>query len=279
VSTVSVPAAGAGVDRGKRNVLGVLVDAVDYTAAVERIVEAAQARRSYPVTALAVHGVMTAVGDPALRRAINGFGLVAPDGQPVRWALNRLHGVGLTDRVYGPDLTVLVAAAAAREDLPIFLYGSTAEVLERFTESLRAEAPGLVVAGAQPSRFRSGRPEEAAEVAEVIRASGARLALVGLGCPRQEIFASLVGQHLDMPLLAVGAAFDYHAGTLRKPPAGMQRLGLEWLWRLLLEPRRLWQRYLLLNPAYLLRWMGQTTGAWKPRPQVPAEHRLTQLPL
>lgn len=278
MTTSSLPR-GAGIDRGKRNVLGVLVDAVDYDAAVDRIVAAAHARRSYPVTALAVHGVMTAVADPALRRALNDFGLVTPDGQPVRWALNRLHGAGLRDRVYGPDLTLRVAVAAARDGLPVFLYGSTAGVLARFTTALQAVAPGLVVAGTQESQFRAGSPDEAVAVAEKIRASGARLVLVGLGCPRQEIFASLVGEHLDMPLLAVGAAFDYHAGSLPKPPPRMQRLGLEWLWRLLLEPRRLWRRYLLLNPAYVVRWTGQATGIWRPTPHVPEDRRFSELPL
>ena len=116
--------------------------------------------------------------------------------------------------------------------------------------------PALKIAGVEPSKFRAVQPGEDAEIADRIRASGARLVLVGLGCPRQEVFAYAMRPLLDMPLMAVGAAFDYHAGLLRKPPPWMQRAGLEWLWRLGLEPKRLWRRYVLLNPAYLARLAG-----------------------
>jgi len=258
------------IDRGKRTVLGVLVDVVDYDAATVRIMEAARERRPYAVTALAVHGVMTGVLDPAHNRRLNAFDLVTPDGQPVRVALNLLHNAALTDRVYGPTLTLKVVEQAAAEGLPIYLYGSTQPTLDRLVPALERMFPALKIAGVEASKFRAGQPGEDAEIAERIKASGARLVLVGLGCPRQEVFAYAMRPLLDMPLRAVGAAFDYHAGLLRKPPAWMQRYALEWLWRLGLEPRRLWKRYVLLNPAYVARLAAQKTGLWKATPPPPA---------
>jgi N-acetylglucosaminyldiphosphoundecaprenol N-acetyl-beta-D-mannosaminyltransferase len=271
VTATDEPAAGGltGPDGGKRNVLGVLVDVTDYDRATAAVVAAARERRPFILTALAVHGVMTGVQDPAHNARLNAFDMVTPDGQPVRWALNLLHHAGLADRTYGPTLTLHVLRAAAAGGLPVYLYGSTEQTLDRLVPALTAMFPDLVVAGREPSKFREARPGEAAEIAERITASGARIVLVGLGCPRQEIFAYAMRPYLAMPQLAVGAAFDYHAGQLHRPPPWMQRAGLEWLWRLGLEPRRLWRRYLILNPVYATRLAGQATGLWKARP-VPA---------
>jgi N-acetylglucosaminyldiphosphoundecaprenol N-acetyl-beta-D-mannosaminyltransferase len=237
-------------DAGKKNVLGVHVDAVDYEAAVGRIIAAAEERRGFAVSALAVHGVMTGVLDETHRYRLNRLDLVVPDGQPVRWALNALHGAGLPDRVYGPDLTLKVIAEAAARSLPIYLYGSRPEVLSALRERLLQRFPALRIAGMQPSRFRTLDVAERDAVVDEIRSSGAAITFVGLGCPRQEVWAYEYRDRLDMPILAVGAAFDFHAGTLPQAPEAMQRAGLEWLFRLVQEPRRLWRRYLLLNPAY-----------------------------
>jgi exopolysaccharide biosynthesis WecB/TagA/CpsF family protein len=267
------------IAQGKRNVLGVLVDAVDYEAATAQILAAARERRPYAVTALAVHGVMTGVQDPAHNARLNSFDLVTPDGQPVRGALNLLHHAGLADRVYGPELTLRVLREAAAEGLPVYLYGSTQPTLDRLVPALERMFPALKLAGVEASKFRTARPGEAAEIAERIRSSGARIVLVGLGCPRQEIFTYAMRPLLDMPLLAVGAAFDYHAGLLKNPPAWMQKYALEWLWRLGLEPKRLWRRYVLLNPAYLARLAAQRSGAWKATPPEPARQALDTFPV
>jgi N-acetylglucosaminyldiphosphoundecaprenol N-acetyl-beta-D-mannosaminyltransferase len=258
------------IDGGKRNVLGVLVDAVDYEAATGKVLAAAREHRPLALTALAVHGVMTGVQDKAHGARLNAFDVVTPDGQPVRWALNLLHGASLADRVYGPTLTLRVLSACADEALPVYLYGSTQDTLDRLVPTLTARFPALKIAGAEPSKFRAALPGEPAEIAARIKESGARLVLVGLGCPRQEVFAYAMRPLVDVPLLAVGAAFDYHAGQLRRPPAWMQRHGLEWLWRLGLEPGRLWKRYLLLNPAYLARLAAQKTRLWRATPPPPA---------
>jgi exopolysaccharide biosynthesis WecB/TagA/CpsF family protein len=263
----------------KHSVLGVLVDATDYAEATDAVLAAAREGRPFALTALAVHGVMTGVQDRALGARLNAFDLVTPDGQPVRWALNSLHHAGLTDRVYGPTLTLRVLERAAAEGLPVYLYGSTEQTLERLVAQLQERYPALKIAGREASKFRAAGPGEAEEIAARIAGSGARIVLVGLGCPRQETFAYAMRARLSMPLLAVGAAFDYHAGLLRRPPAWMQRYGLEWLWRLGLEPARLWRRYLLLNPNYLARLAVQRLRLWKATPPRAATERLDVFPV
>ena len=239
------------IDGGKKNIAGVLVNAIDYEAAVAKIIEAAKAKQPMAVSALAVHGVMTGVQEPVHRYRLNHFDLICPDGQPVRWAMNLMYKTQLKDRVYGPTLTLLVCERAAAEGLPIYMYGSKPEVLEALSGKLRDRYPSLIIAGSQPSRFRKVSPEEKLEIAKEIRDSGAAITLVGLGCPRQEVWAYEYRDELPMPLLAVGAAFDFHAGLLPQAPKKLQDLGLEWFYRLVQEPKRLWKRYLFLNPYYV----------------------------
>ena len=238
---------------------------MDYEYAVERILTDAKAGRRCRTTALAVHGVITGALDPVHRYRLNQFELVTPDGQPVRWALNRLYGAGLRDRVYGPKMTFLVCTRAAAEGVPVYFYGSRPEVLDALCTRLRELCPGLKIAGAEPSRFRTLTAHEQAETAERIRDSGARILFAGLGCPRQEVFAYEMGELLEMPILAVGAAFDYYAGLLKEPPEFLQRVGLQWLYRLVQEPGRLWRRYLFTNSQYVGLFLAQWLGLWKPK--------------
>ncbi|MGH9274623.1 MAG: WecB/TagA/CpsF family glycosyltransferase [Acidimicrobiales bacterium] len=254
------------MDRGKQNLLGVLVDAIDYDAATARVIQGAIEGRPVGVSALAVHGVMEAVADPELRHRINHLEVVTPDGQPVRWALNLLHRSGLVERCYGPTLTLRVCEVAAREGLPIYLYGSRADVLERLAAGLIDRHPGLVVAGSSPSVFGQVSSTGLDEIAARITASGARIVFAGLGCPRQEVFAYEMRERLQLPVLAVGAAFDYHAGLRKEPPGWVQRAGLQWLWRFAEEPGRLWKRYAVTNPAYVVRVALQRLGWWHPDP-------------
>jgi N-acetylglucosaminyldiphosphoundecaprenol N-acetyl-beta-D-mannosaminyltransferase len=265
--------------RTKRNVLGVLVDAVDYKAAVDGVLAAAREGRPFALTALAVHGLMTAVLDKSYQSRLNTLDLVTPDGQPVRWALNMLHDARLRDWVSGPELVIDVLREAAQHGVAVYLYGSTPQTLQALTASLHTLFPELSIAGVEPSKFRSAAAGELTELAERISRSGARIVLVGLGCPRQEIFVHEMRPLLRMPLLAVGAAFDYHAGQLRRAPEWMRRRGLSWFWRLACEPRRLWRRYLLLNPAYLAGLLAQTCGLWRPQPHVGTHHHQAAEPV
>ncbi len=239
------------LDFGTRNILGIQIHAVDYEAAVDRIIAAATNGQRLTVSALAVHGVMTGVVDQEHQFRLNHLDMTVPDGQPVRWALKLLHGVRLPDRVYGPSLTLKVCEAAAARGLSVFFYGSHPTVLEALTRNLQVRVPGLRLAGTEPSRFRCLSDREQMQLADRIRSSGASIVFVGLGCPRQEVWVYEMGQLLSLPLIAVGAAFDFHAGTLRQAPPSWQRVGLEWLFRLGCEPRRLWRRYVFLNPRYV----------------------------
>ncbi|MFN2582580.1 MAG: WecB/TagA/CpsF family glycosyltransferase [Candidatus Dormibacteria bacterium] len=225
------------------------------------IIRNAEARQPCAVSALAVHGVMTGALDPVQRSRLNAFDLLVPDGQPVRWALRWLHGVKLPDRVCGRELMLRVCREAADRGLPIFLYGSTAETLARMVSSLRRRMPALLIAGSEPSRFRQLDTEEREAMLERIRASGASVVFVGLGCPRQEVWVYENSRSLGIPVIAVGAAFPFEAGLLQQAPRFLQVAGLEWFFRLVREPRRLWKRYVLLNPLYLIMISAQLIGA------------------
>ena len=239
------------IDKGKKNVLGILVNAVNYEAAVSKILAAASAGEPMSVSALAVHGVMTGVLDSTHRYRLNHIDLVLPDGQPVRWALNWLYHTELPDRVCGPNAMLQICERAAEEGLSIYLYGSKASVLEALSRNLCQRFPRLIIAGTQPSKFRNVSAQEKQEIAQQIRNSGAAITFVGLGCPRQEVWAYEYRDDLSMPLIAVGAAYDFHAGLLAKSPEFLSNIGLEWLFRMMKEPKRLWKRYVFLNPLYL----------------------------
>lgn len=242
------------------DVLGIPIAAVDYAAAVDRITEAARQRRPMTVSALAVHGLMTGVLDPVHRYRLAQFDLLTPDGQPVRWALKWLHGISLPDRVYGPELMSRLCRRAADDGLPIFLFGGSETILAALAAGLRRRYPALRIAGTLPSRFRTVTEDEQAAAARTIAESGAAMTFVGLGCPRQEVWAFEQRYRLGMPIVAVGAAFSLLADLRPGAPQVLQDAGLEWLFRLAQEPRRLWKRYLLLNPLYLLLLALQKTG-------------------
>jgi N-acetylglucosaminyldiphosphoundecaprenol N-acetyl-beta-D-mannosaminyltransferase len=261
-------------DLGKRDVLGVLVDALDYDAAVAKIMAAARERRPFGATALAVHGLMTGVGEGEHAYRLNHLDLVTPDGQPVRWALNVLHGTQLGDTVYGPDLMRALCGAAADEGLPIYVYGSRPQVLARLVRALERQFPGLLIAGCEPSKFRRTTIEEKGQIVERIRASGAAIVFVGLGCPRQEVFVYEYRDALGIPVVAVGAAFDYLAGVVPETRPAVRRLGLQWLHRLVQEPRRLWRRYTIVNAQFLILFGLRAVGVWRPTSAMVPEREL-----
>jgi N-acetylglucosaminyldiphosphoundecaprenol N-acetyl-beta-D-mannosaminyltransferase len=239
------------LNKGKQNVLGIMVDAIDCEAATDIVLDAARNKRSAAVSALAVHGLMTGVLDRVQKFRLNHFDLVVPDGQPVRWAINWLYSAGLAAPVIGRNLTLRLCAQAAAEGLSVYFYGSTPDTLSSLKRSLEAMFPSLVIAGTTCSKFRALKPNEKLKVVNEICDSGASIVFVGLGCPRQEIFAYEFRGFLQAPIVAVGAAFPFLAGKLPEAPRWMQDRGLEWLFRLGSEPARLWRRYVLLNPAYL----------------------------
>jgi len=231
---------------------GVPVSAATYEDAERVVLAAARERRPVLVDHLSVHGLAEAQRDPSFRAALERFDLVAPDGQPVRWALNLLFGTRLPDRVYGPALMERLCADAARERIGVYLYGGRPGVLARLRERLLARHPGLCIVGAEAPPFRPLTPEEDAAAVERIERSGAGLVFIGLGCPKQELFAAAHAGRISAVQLCVGAAFDFLADAKPMAPRWMQDGGLEWLFRLASEPRRLWRRYLRANSVFVL---------------------------
>jgi len=262
------------INFGKHSVLGVNICAVDYECAVQSIIKAAIQGSPYGVSALAVHGVMTGVMDAQHRNRLNTLSMVVPDGQPVRYALRILYRISLPDRVYGPKLTILVLEAAVKNNIPIYLYGSQPKVINQMVNKLTSLYPGINIAGYRPSLFRAMTNYDVIEVVDEINKSGARMVLCGLGCPRQEMWASRFQSEISMPILAVGAAFDFIAGSLEQAPPILQRFSLEWLYRLWKEPNRLWRRYIILNPIYIYYIMCQLF-TWKVRCVIRPERSLT----
>ena len=255
----------ASPDRPVRgNVLGVGVDRLEHRDAVEVTLQAMRAGLPWRISLLAVHGVMGGALHRSRRHLLNRFELNLTCGQPVRWALNLLDSAGLETRVYGPDFTLSLSEAAAREGLTVFLYGSTDEVLDRLEDELGSRFPALVIAGRRASAFRPIPEAEQDEIAAEIRASGASICLVGLGCPRQENFIDAMARRSGVPMAGVGGSFEFIAGTKPSAPAWMKRVGLEWAFRLQSEPKRLWRRFIFLNPLFLALLAAQKAGVWRP---------------
>lgn len=216
--------------------------------------------RAY-VTAAAVNLVMSAHEDPETRAAVLGATLAVPDGQPLVWALRALGNPGAT-RVYGPDLMAGFCARAASTGTPMYLYGGrTPQALELLKARLVGRFPGVRIVGGYSPPFRELTEAEEDEVIERIDSSGAAVVWVGTGQPKQEKWMLRMRPRLAAPLLVgVGAAFDFHAGLVPQAPAWMQRNGLEWVYRLAREPRRLWRRYARYNPRFVICFARQYVG-------------------
>ena len=249
-------ASGSGVDLQQRYVLGQRLDATDYADATARVVDWARRGESRYVCLSNVHMVMQGWDDPNFRQIINAADLITTDGVPLVWCLRAL-GLPSAVRVYGPDLTLHVCAAAAQQQLPIGLYGGTAQSLKEFAAMLQSRFPAIEIACSIAPPFRPLTAAEDVAYTKQLAESGARILFVGIGCPKQEIWMSEHRGRLNMPMLGVGAAFDFHAGRVKQAPAWLQRIGLEWLFRLLMEPRRLWRRYAWHNPRFVLFFIEQ----------------------
>jgi N-acetylglucosaminyldiphosphoundecaprenol N-acetyl-beta-D-mannosaminyltransferase len=242
-----------------RDVLGMRVDATSYEDASRCIARWARDGRSAYVCVATVHMVMEAFDSSAFRRTVNGADLVTPDGRPLVWALRSL-GIGDATQVRGTDLTTHVVERAAREGIPIGLYGGTPDLLETFVRVLEKRYPGVRVVCWIAPPFRPLTSEEDEAVTKEILSSGARILFVGIGCPKQERWMEAHEGRIPAVMLGVGAAFDFHTGRVRQAPGWMQVAGLEWLFRLLMDPRRLWKRYARHNPRFVVLFLLQLLG-------------------
>ena len=257
-STFSEPVFG-GSGRVVEHVIGAPIDVLSWDDACRIIGRWAARRESRYVCICNVHSVITARHDPEFMKVIEDADMATADGAPVAWMLRRL-GHPDQRRINGPDLMLRYFAQAEQRGEAVFLYGNTPATLERLQERMHERFPALRIAGAYSPPFRPLTPEEDQKVVERINASGARTVWVSLGCPKQERWMAEHRHRIQAVTIGVGAAFDYHAGVLRRAPQWMQDAGLEWLHRFWSEPRRLGPRYLSTNTEFILQAARQLIG-------------------
>lgn len=232
------------------DVLGSFIDAVSWDDAVERIMQWARSAKSAYVSICNVHVVVTASRDATFNRVINASNMALPDGMPVVWMLQQQGFTG-QQRINGPDLMLALCQCCAEEGMPVYLYGSQEDTLDALAANLYEANPRLQISGMESPPFRQLTQQEERNAVERINASGARIIFVALGCPKQELWMATRRGEIAGVMIGVGAAFDFHAGKLKRAPQWMQNHGLEWLYRLSSEPRRLWKRYLVTNTLFI----------------------------
>ncbi len=221
---------------------------VNYESATDIIIEKAKQRQSFGVFAMPVHGLVLAARNHPMAQAVQKAGLIVPDGQPIRWAMNLIFKANLKDRVYGPTLTLHVLQKAHEERLKVFLYGgSSAETLDRFVTFVNGKFPGANIVG----KYREDKPDGNTLDIDLVNKLETNILLVGRGCPHQELWIANNTGSVHAVMMGVGAAFSFHAGVIAQAPKWMQNNGLEWLFRLFKEPRRLFKRYLVTNTVFL----------------------------
>ena len=262
ITTVS----GSMTDQGERSVdlaplhwrllLGMRTDSTSYADAIDRVLTWSSARESRYVCVANVHVTMESYDSAEFRKVVNGADLVTPDGMPLVWAL-RLFGVSGATQVRGPSLTLDMIERAAAADVPVGFYGGTPAVLNLLVQACQRRCPKLRTVYAHAPPFRQLSSEEDAKVIEEINASGAAILFVGLGCPKQERWMASHRGSVNAVMHGVGAAFDFLAGVKPEAPTWWQHAGLEWVFRLATEPRRLWWRYCYHNPRFVVLLAGQ----------------------
>jgi N-acetylglucosaminyldiphosphoundecaprenol N-acetyl-beta-D-mannosaminyltransferase len=246
-------------------IVSTFIHSTNYQDACDRIQVWANYNRSCYIVAANVHVVMMGYWQKQYREVLNNAALVTPDGMPLVWTM-RLLGIKNQTRVYGPDLMLAWCDRASQLKLPIYLYGATPQTLEKLKYNLKQQFPDLIIAGSHAPPFRNlTTAEEAADRIGII-ASGAKVVFVGLGCPKQEYWMARQQGKLPAVTIGVGAAFSFHSGEVSQAPRWAMQWGLEWLYRLSREPKRLWQRYLINNPIFvglsiwqLLRFYSKTS--------------------
>lgn len=241
------------------NIIGLKISLTDYSNAIGSVMLWSQNDKSCYICAANVHMLMEAHDSPDFARIVNEADLVTPDGMPLVWMM-RLKGQRNQQRVYGPTLMLHVLSMAARENIPVGFYGGAPHVLDTLVERMKERFNGLNIVYSYSPPFRELSRQEKEEVVGNIDRSGVRILFVGLGCPKQEIWMAEHHGKVRAVMLGVGAAFDFHSGVKSQAPSWMQSLGLEWLFRLLTEPRRLWKRYLYHNSRFIFLAIADLLG-------------------
>lgn len=251
VETVMLPLA---------NVLGVGVHAIDMNSAVDTIENAIAARKQGYVCLTGVHGVMEAQRDPALTRVFANAMLVLPDGMPTVW-IGHLQGFHQMDRVFGPQLMLRIAERSVQGGYSHFLCGGQPGVAEQLRDALVRRFPGITILGTYTPPFQSLTAVEERELVSQIEELRPQIVWVGMSTPRQELFMARYLPRLKTTLMiGVGAAFDFHTGRTKDSPQWVKRAGLQWAHRLAQEPRRLWKRYAINNPSFVVQALLQLAG-------------------
>ena len=235
------------------------MDPISYTQTVKQVIVWAQKHESRYVCVANVHMLMEAHDSPEFQDVVNNADLVTPDGMPLVWMLRRL-GYSQQERVYGPDLTLKLVDAVAMQDIGVGFYGGTTETLAQLTASFKERYPNLKIKYSYSPPFRQLTSEEDESVILAVNASEVEILFIGLGCPKQEHWMAAHKGRIQAVMLGVGVAFDFHAGNKQQAPLWVQSSGLEWLFRFLQEPSRLWRRYLYQNPRFMVLALMQLLG-------------------
>jgi len=248
----------------RANVVNAHICAVTFERAIKQIEDYIEQRGNHYICFSNVHTVITCRKDAEFRRVTNEADLALPDGMPLVWAL-KLLGYGQHGRVYGPDVLLALCLQSKEKGYSHFFYGGNEGVPELLVTKLTKRFPWLKVAGYYSPPFRPLTVQEDDDVIDMINNSGADILWVGLGAPKQELWMADHQKRITVPvMLGVGAAFDFHSGKVKQAPRCLQNTGLEWLFRLCMEPRRLWRRYLYNNPLFIFLFSRQLmTEFWR----------------
>jgi len=242
------------------NILGVGVSALTLSQAINQVTAWIESRACQYVSICTVHTIMECRRNERVRQAVNRAGLAAPDGMPLVW-LSKWKSRQPVNRVYGPDFMLALCERSAARGYRHYFYGGAADVPELLATRLRTRFPGLNIVGTHSPPFRPLTAAEDADIIARINRTGADIVWVGLGAPKQDVWMAAHRSQLTAPvLIGVGAAFDFHTGRIPQAPKWMQQNGLEWLFRLWQEPKRLWYRYLVYNPLFILYILAQISG-------------------
>jgi N-acetylglucosaminyldiphosphoundecaprenol N-acetyl-beta-D-mannosaminyltransferase len=253
------------------SILGMRVDETDYDSFLAQVLEWTQTPVSRYACVSTVHMAMVCHDDPTFQAIVNGADMVAADGMPVIWT-GQTMGLKRLQRVFGPTITVKLCELAARHGIPIGFYGSTPEVIDKMSRNMKAAFPTLDLAYAHSPPFRPLTPQEDAAIVDDITRAGVRIRLVGLGCPKQERWMADHRDRLSATMFGVGWGFEVAAGISKPAPSWVQKIGMEWFWRLVENPRKLWKRQARDYPRFVVFILLQLIGL-KRYPLTPRVHR------
>ncbi len=237
-------------------IVGMRVDVLNYETATDQILQWSEERSNRRVCVANVHMAMESHDDKSFNEVVNRADMVTSDGMPLVWAL-KILGHKDASRVYGPDLLLEICRGASKRKIPIGLYGGTSDRLREFKETLERRFPDIVIACSIAPPFRPLTEDEDDAYTRELVESGVRIIFVGIGCPRQERWMADHARQIPATMIGVGAAFDFHSGHVRQAPVLLQRFGMEWAFRLAMEPRRLWKRYMKHNPRFVFLFLHQ----------------------